>query len=242
MDKTFYDWTELILKNISAWPILACAVLLWISQQKELIQRFSKISFHGFELELAELKEAVKQSKLEIGALENDIETERRNFDEILRGFNPHSPVSDLQQTSKRLKANARTIENLDILSEMLNETAGSEQLYAAAATLRERRPTQHFNDLISCLDRLAASDDLGGIRLNTVWALTSAVHRILMASIRDNIKPRISHEDLKKANEVLDRLERNPRVQNDRPDNPKKGVRGPIYLARNWIERGLND
>lgn len=240
MEKSTYDWIKLVVENLSLWPLLAIVVLVWLSRQKEMLQRLTKVSFGGFEFQLEALKEAVAESKLEIKALENELERERSIFNEALKGFDPNAPVSDLSETREIIRANARALENLEILEEMLAPGASAEHIFAAATTLRERRPTQYFSALVDCLDRLANSPTLGGIRLNTVWTLTSALHRILIAAIRDNIKPPISTADLEKAEKMLSKLEYNPRVLLDRPDDPDKGVRGPIRLSRKWIQKGL--
>lgn len=241
MDKSLYDWVKLILENMSLWPLVAVTVLVWLSRQKELLTRLTKVSFGGFEFQLQELKDALAVSKLEIKALENDLEQERNRFEELLTNFDPHAETGELRTTREMLVANARSLENLAILHEFLSVKASPEQLFAAATTLRERRPTQFFGDLVSCLERLASDPELHGIRLNTVWALTSALHRILIAAIRDRIQPAIHTDDLKRAAKMLAKLENNPRVQSDRPDNPAKGIRGPIELARKWIDRGLS-
>lgn len=240
MDASLYDWAKLILENVSIWPLLALVVLVWISRQEDLMRRLTKVSFGGVEFQLQELKEALEESKLEIKALENDLERERTIFNEILEGFDPNAPVSQLGATRDMLVANARSLDDLGVLKDMLSERATPQELFAAATTLRERRPTSFFGDLVTCLDRLADDRNLRGVRLHTVWTLTSALHRILIAAIRDGVTPPIASGELKRAAEMLDKLEVNPRVLADRPDNPEKGVRGPARLARNWIERGL--
>lgn len=243
MEKSIFDWVELFLKNLSIWPLLAVIAAIWLSRQKDLVSRITKLKFFDVELEikLKELTQAVAENKLEIKSLENDIEMERKAFEEIIDNFSQHSPKQILSETRDIIAARARSLENISIVREMIAPTAAPEQLFAAATILRERRPTKFFPDLVDCLERLAADRNLKGVRLNTVWALTSALHRMLIAALRDHALPEISANEMKRAKEMLEKLEKNPRVQADRPDDPDRGIRGPIRLALNWIERGLS-
>lgn len=232
-------WATLFAEHL-AWPALVAAVLVWLSRQTALLDRLTQLSFGGLELQLAELEKKVEAGQAQISALENELERERKLFEEVLEGFDPHAPVEQLAAVRERLKANARQLRDMSVLGEFLGPQATAEQLYAAAATLRETRATEWFEPLVACLDRLARDGDLGGVRLNTVWTLTSALHWMLIAAVRDGVGARPSDAALRRAREMLDRLEANPRAQADRPDAPDAGVRGPLRHARSWIDRAL--
>lgn len=238
-----FSYLKLFVENFSIWPVIAAIILIWLARQPELLARLTKVSFAGFELELEQLKAQVAEGQEQINILENDLaRAERLRFEDLLEGFDAHAPVEELARTRELLKSNADAMTDLSALSDYLGEGVSAGELYAAAVTLRERKPTDLVPDILDCLDRLAGQDDLGGIRLNTVWTLTSALHRILIVAIRDGKQPAIPTGELQRAQAVLDRLEANPRVQDDRPDAPDKGVRGPIRHARTWIDRGLAD
>jgi hypothetical protein len=114
------------------------------------------------------------------------------------------------------------------------------DELYGATVLVGERLPLELFPALLDCLCRLAKDPQLGGARLNTVWMLTSAVHKMLIASVRYGAIPSVSREDLTRAASVRDGLGRNKSVLNDRPDKPEEGIRGPLKHARTWVAKGV--
>lgn len=235
-----FEITKLIIENVELWEVTLLFVVIWLGRHPEHLKLIQSIKVGDLEIKIKQLEEEVSNSKDEIRELEQELENDRRLFGDLLDGFNANSPLPELEKTRELLKANARTMSDLQELSAFLQPGASAEELYAVAVTIRERRPTELFGDVVDCLDRLSAADDLGGIRLNTVWTLTSALHLMLIAAIRDGATPQITEETLRKAKEMLNRLERNPRVQGDRPDKPDRGIRGPIKYARAWIEKGL--
>jgi hypothetical protein len=95
---------------------------------------------------------------------------------------------------------------------------------------------------LIALLDELSQQKDLGGYRLNTIWTLISAVHKILISAVRDGVKPTPSNEQLIKCKNVLERLDNHPKVVADRPDNPMKGIKGPIKYSLDWVKKLENN
>lgn len=231
---------KLLIENIDLWEVVLLLVVIWLARHPEHFRLIQSIKVGDLEIKLQQLEAEVSSSKEEIRELEQELENNRRLFGDLLEGFDAHSPLPELARTRELLRANARTISDIQGLASFLKPGASAEGLYAAAVTLRERRPTELFGTVIECLDRLAQHDDLEGIRLNTVWTLASAVHLMLIAAIRDGAKPQIQPASLLAAQHTLKRLEQNPRVQSDRPDMPEKGIRGPIKHAYSWIEKGL--
>jgi hypothetical protein len=213
---------------------------MWLVRKPEFLNRLTKFSFGGLAIELEQLKSEIKENKQQIASLESDLELSQRTFNEVLQGFDPDAPLDIVGKTRRLLKVNAGSIEDLDAIKGMLSSLI-PEQIYAAAVTLRERRPPAYFSDLVNVLDVIGQDDKLKGIRLNTVWTLVSALHRMLIAVIRDNVKPSIPPSELERAKNVLEVLEANPSIQLDRPDAPDKGVRGPIRLSQKWIDDGLS-
>ena len=237
---SYFDYIKLFVENVKLWELIVLAVMIWLSTKPKILERITRVKIGDLELELEQLKKDVTDQKNEIRTLEKELENEREIFKEILEGFDPHVPVNELTRTRERLRAYAKTLTDLDEITEHLDPSKGPEELYAAAVMFRERRPTKFVPQLLDCLDSLANSENLLGIRLHTVWTLASALHFTVIASVRDGVEPKIPKKELERAQQVLGRLERNPRVQKDRPDDPKRGVRGPIRYTLDWIKRGL--
>ncbi len=246
---TAFDYLKLFLENTSLWPLIAIGVIIWIMRKPAILQNFSKIVLPGgIEITLRELEEKIEQQKQriekqgeDIKVLETDLVLERHNLQTLIESFDANAPLSELDEIRPKIKSLAGQVESNDDLAKLLTKGASPEQLYTAAVILRESRPIELFGPLVDCLERLAQSPTLEGIRLNTVWTLTSALHRMLIASIRDKIGPPLTEEVLRRTQAVLGLLERNSRVQFDNPLNPNRGVRGPIKNALNWVEKGLN-
>ena len=232
------DLLKTLIENVSLWEITLLLCVLWVGKNPQYLKMIGTIKVGDLEIKMREMEKELANRKDQIEELEQEIENDRRLFGTLLDGFDANASLDELAKTRDLIKANAQTITDLDELAEYLQAGASAEALYAAAVTLRERRPTQLFTPLIDCLDRLAGDDELQGIRLNTVWTLASAAHRMLIAAIRDKVQPAIDTAELRRAKRVLKHLEQNPRVQGDRPESPERGVRGPIKYALSWIDK----
>ena len=134
----------------------------------------------------------------------------------------------------------AGSLDDLALVRRGFVQDASASELYAAAEIARARRDPALYDDLVTCLNRLADDVNLGGIRLHTVWTLTSALHRTLVADQKHGSKT-LTPEQLIAGRKMLARLVENPRVLADKPDTPLKGVRGPAKWAGDWIEKALN-
>lgn len=234
-------YIELILTNSSLWEMIAFIVVAYILIfDRKLLRSITRIKVGDLEVELKTLKKEVASGRAELEELESELETERRLFDDIIETFDPNSPVKDLAEARAAIKSKAKGIEEIRVLQGLLTLESTPSELYAAAVSIRERRPTQLTEVLVEFIDQIAKTNDLGNIRLNTIWTLTSALHLTLLSAIRDGVKPAIQIIVLRKASIALDKLEIHPLVQGDRPDKPMKGVRGPIKHCRSWIEKGL--
>ncbi len=236
----FFDYFKVVAENFSIWPFLALAILIWLVRHPEFLDRLSRFKLGGLEFELEKLQQEVKESREEIAALENELTLQEKRFTAILEDFDEHVPVPELADMREALKAGARALEDMDVVKHSLRQDASASEIYAAAVALRERPTPSLFRDATECLDRLASDKKLRDVRLHFVWTLTSAVHKILIADLKHAPIPSIPKKDLEQAKSVLMKLEQNPRVQKDRPDAPKAGVRGPLGYALNWIEKGL--
>jgi hypothetical protein len=238
-----YQYLALFLENLSVWPVLIVGAVWWLVKHPALFEKlpdyFSRLKIGSVEVELREVKAKLEETQQQVSELENEIELEKTRYDELLAGFDPHAPLSDLAKTREALKAMAPSMDDLSPVRQGLSPEATPEEVYAAAEILRTRRDSSLFDDLVSCLDRLAGDPDLHGIRLHTVWTLTSALHRTLIADIKHNTS-RLSAEQLMRAQAMLVRLTSNPRVLADRPEEPLKGVHGLAKWANDWIKKGL--
>lgn len=228
----------LSISPISLWEIIALLIVIYLLSRPDLLNRITKFKFGEFEMELSELKKEINEGKSKISELEQEIENEKRQFQELLVRFDANASLENLGAIRQTLKAQARNMSDVALFRELLSMNSSHEELYAAAVSIREKRPVELFPDIITLLDNLAADPKLGGFRLNTIWTLTSATHRILIACIRDGVKPLPSKADLKRAEAVLRNLQIHPRVVNDRPDDPMKGILGPIKHSISWIAK----
>lgn len=239
-----FELLRLVLENVHLWEITLLIVVILVGRHPEHLRLVQSIKVGDMEIKLKQLEQQLSTGQAvmqeQIQELEQELEGDKRLFGDLIQGFDVNSPLQELAKTKDLLKANARTLSDFEGLGNYLEQDASAEELFAAAVTLRERRPTQLFDKLIQCLNRLASNENLLGIRLNTVWTLTSAVHLMLISAIRDGAQPSISPSSLQEAKRVLSKLEQHPRVQADRPDRPEKGIRGPIKHAFAWIEKGL--
>lgn len=235
---TTFEVVQLIVEN--SLQLAAVVLLISVTFRPEILKHVSKLKFGEFELEMRELQERIGGLDERVEELQEDLELERRQLARLLESYDVDAPVSELKPFMQAAKAYGRTTDNLDELHRLLGPDAAPEELMVAAVSLREKRSPELFDDLVACLDRLARDPELLGIRLNTVYMLTSALHRVLLASVRDGVPPTPTPEQLQAAAKTLSLLEKNPRVQADRPDAPKKGVRGPLSYAQKWIEKGL--
>lgn len=229
-----------ILDNSSLWEVVAFVVVLYLIFNPSLLKTVTRLKIGDLDIELNALKEKVSAGEEHINELEAELEGERKLFEDLLENFDPNAPIKDLVGTRKAIKATAKNLEDLTVLKKYLSLDANPEDLFAAAVSIRERRPTSLAPDIIAFLGELAKQDNLGGFRLNTVWTLTSALHLILLSAIRDKVPPRPEKKILIQADRVLSLLEKNERVKADRADNPLKGIRGPIKHCRTWIKKGL--
>lgn len=227
-----------IIENVSLWEVVLLIVVVYIIFHPELINRISKFKVGEFEIELIELKKEVQEGNEKILELESELENEKRRFEELIDNIDANAPLGQLGTLRQTIKAQARNISETDIFKKHLKISAKPEELYAVAVGIREKRPVSLLPDVISLLDDLAGDANLGGFRLNTVWTLTSAVHKILIACVKDGVEPFPSKDLLDQGESVLQRLNLNPRVKSDRPEDPMRGIRGPIKYSLNWISK----
>lgn len=230
------------LKNISLWEITLLIIVVYIFFRPDLIDRITKLKIGNVEVALSELKKEVAKGNEKISELESEIEYEKRQFEELLEGFSADAPLNKLSALRQSIKAQARNVSEDEIFQKNLNTSASPEELYATAVAIREKRPINLLPDLISLMDELSKDDNLGGYRLNTIWMLTSGIHKILISAVRDGVKPFPTKKLLDKCELVLKRLDKNPKVEFDRPDNPMRGIKGPIKYSLDWIEKARKE
>jgi hypothetical protein len=237
---TVYDYVKLAADNL-IWPSFALGACIWLARHPEVIARITTLDVFGVKLTLGELKKTVDANAQRIAELEEDVESGKRIYNDLLAEVQVNTAGSEALSDARRvIKTEARAVTDFDRTAKILKGDGSLDELYGAAVLVRERLPLDLFPAVLDCLDRLAKDPKLGGARLNTVWMLTSAAHRMLIASVRDGGIPSISREDLTRAANVLGALGRNKSVLEDRPDKPEKGIRGPLKHARTWVAKGL--
>lgn len=227
-----------IINPISMWEIVTLIIVIYLMFRPDILNRITKFKIGDFEMELSEIKREIKEGKEKISELEEEIESEKRQFQELLNKFDADAPLSDLSSIRQTLKSQSRNISDIEVYRKLLTINSTPEELYGVAVSVREKRPVELFPNVVSLLDDLAEDDNLGGFRLNTIWTLTSSIHKILISCVRDGLEPFPAAETLDKAESTLKKLEKHPKVVADRPDNPMKGIRGPIKHSMTWIQK----
>lgn len=225
-----YHYVKLLIENF--WIIALFLLAVWLIRNPKFLARISRVKIGSVEFELLAAKIEAAEAKIETLAYENE---EYRN---VLTSFDADGPVETVRGKLKAL-AGRNAIDNATIIKGLAAE-ASAEEVYSASVMARVRRDPALFDSIIRCLDRLSKDDDLGGIRLKTVWTLASAAHQTLVSAVKYSSKVPLTREQLGTAKATLSRLMINPRVLEDRPDLPSKGVRGPTQHALNWIEKAL--
>lgn len=237
---TVYDYVKLAADNL-IWPSFALGACIWLARHPEVIARITTLDVFGVKLTLSELKKTVDANAQRIAELEDDVESGKRIYNDLLAKVQVNTAGSEaLSDVRRMIRTEARAVSDFDQTARILKGEGSLDELYGAAMIVRERVPLALFPALLDCLERLGRDPKLGGVRLNTIWMLTSAAHKMLIASVRDGAIPPISREDLARASVVLDALGRNKLVLDDRPDKPEKGIRGPLKHARAWVVKGL--
>ncbi|MBU0913244.1 MAG: hypothetical protein KKF22_11955 [Gammaproteobacteria bacterium] len=232
------DYLALILKNTSLWELLALVVVLYFLCQPSLMKTITRIKVGELEIELQQLKVKVERSEAHIDELESELQNERRLFADFIDHFNPNASTPELAPIRSTARALARNMDDIDSLKDFLKLGTAPDELYLTAVALRERRPVKLIPDLVALLADLSADSDLGGYRLNVIWTLTSALHLSLLSAVRDGVRPMPDKDTLSLAERMLFQLERHIKVQQDRPDEPLKGIRGPIKHCQAWIKK----
>ncbi|TBW34398.1 hypothetical protein EYW49_18335 [Siculibacillus lacustris] len=239
-----FQYIKIGLENITVWPIILIFIIWKLYSNPKYMERIilyiQKIKIGSFELEFREIKEKLATATQKIVELENEVERNDARFGEIVSGVDPYAPLSELAATREALRAVAPSMSDLSAVRAGLRPGASPAELFAAAEVVRTRRDPQFFDDVVACLKRLSADENLEGIRLNTVWSLTSALHKTLVAALKNRSDWPLNERQLIDAKEMLAGLAQHKRVLADRPDAPMKGIRGPIKWANDWIAAGL--
>lgn len=229
---------EKILDNTSLWEVIALIIVIYLLFRPDIINRITKFKIGDFEMELNEIKKELIKEKEKISELEDEIENEKRQFQELILRFDANASLNELSSVRQILRSQSRNNADLEVYKNLLSINSTAEELYATAVSIREKRPAELLPDVVSLLCDLNNSGNLGGFRLNIIWTLVSSVHKILISCVRDGLEPFPSKDTLDKAEITLKKLETHPKVLSDRPDDPLKGIRGPIKHSITWIKK----
>ncbi|MEP2716129.1 hypothetical protein [Pseudophaeobacter sp.] len=236
---------RLLIENISLWQIMALGLLIWALSNKERLQSFGNwltttlksIKIGNFE---AEFKEAERAANELMAESENQAEYENSELSELIAEIDPNAPSASFSAARDRLKQiSSGNVDRTQILAGLTPE-ASAVDFYASAEILRQKRDLSYYDDVVETVARLAESPRLEGKRYMFVWALASALHRMTLFAVKTHQRPLLSVDQLRTAREAAQKLHDNPHVQNDSPNKPKRGIRGPAQYTVNWAETGL--
>ncbi len=230
-----YQYTKLFIEN--AWAVAGIAAAVWLLTRPNFLDRITSFEVMNFKVQLRALEEKLEAAQVEI----DRVQSRNAELSAVVSSLDADAPVAELQTARAQLKQVARTLDERDLeqVLDGLQPGASPEQVYAAAVIVRARRDPALFDSLISCLDQLAGDKNLLGVRLHTVWTLTSALHLTLVSDSQAETAV-LTQKQLADARSMLAKLIENPRVLNDRPDAPSKGVRGPAMNAMKQIDKAL--
>jgi hypothetical protein len=237
-----FQYFKAFVDVLFSWPAIGWALLaiafLYRSRLKDLPVYVAELKFGDINVKLRDLQQKVTETQTEVEILSNELQAERERYSSILQGMNPHAPVAEMESARQAIKALAPGMTDLGHVLAGLEPGATDEAFYGAAEVIRAKRDVKTFDKVVACLDRLAGSPHLESYRLHAVWTLTSALHKLIMDDAKSGQKALLTSQQLSRAAAMLKRLAENPRVENDRPDDPDRGIRGPIRWSLSWIEQ----
>jgi len=237
----YFPYVRLALETLVSWPVLALAVVVLLVRNPRILERIASVDVAGVKVEMKELRRELADSRRDVEELKDEVAAEREMYLAAIGEVDVDAPVGELVQTREALKARARTLQDPDLVPRMLTGADRPEEVYGAAIAIRAKPRPEYFRPAVACLERLAGDPDLKGVRLNFVWTLVKAVHEMLIQDLKHAPAPQLPRADLEYARSVLQALRDNPRIVDDRPEQPDKGVRGPIRWALRWIDKGLS-
>jgi|GEM_PF-1573472 hypothetical protein len=236
----FFQYLKLFTEYVPLWVLLLGGVVIWLIRHPEkldaLTRNVESAKIGEFEIKLRKVEEKLETTQAQV----EELEAENTRLSSLYNEFDADAGANVLQVVRQQVHHWARELDNLSPVREGLKPGATPEEIFVAAEMLRERRDTGSFDALIDCIARIAADPKLEGLRFKTVWSLASAVHKTVLSDVTHNTPPRLTVDQLKRARHVMESLMQNAHVQQDRPDAPEAGIRGPAQFALNWIEKGL--
>lgn len=239
-DRT-YQYIKLFLEYIPIWAILLIIFVIILRRNPNILTSIPKYISNAkigeFEIELREVKQTLAETQAQV----IEMEAENTRLRDLYKAFDPHLPVHELEPVRQNLKDVAKSIDDLSIVFSGLAFGAEPGEVYASAEILRERRDVAAFGKLVEAVDRIGSHEKLEGLRYHTVWTLASAIHKTVLSAVRNHHIPKLTHEQLSHAKAAIEKLRDNPHVQNDSPESPDSGIRGPCRYALDWIDRGLS-
>ena len=235
-----FQYTKLLLDYVPFWSLILLGLIIWLARNPgvlKAIPTFVETAKIGqVEVKLREIEEKLEETESHV----SELEEENTRLKQLYVAFDADAPAHELHETRQSLKALAGNLNDMTPVLEALKPGADPADVFAAAEILRQKRDLSAFDALVAAIDRIASSPNLEGLRYMTVWTLASALHRTLIVSVKHTNPPKISVEQLRNAKAALLKLRDNPHVQNDQPDDPDRGIRGPAKYALNWVETGL--
>lgn len=236
----FFQYLKLFTEYVPLWVLLLGGVVIWLIRHPEKLEALTRnvenAKIGEFEIKLREVKEKLETTQAQV----EELEAENTRLTSLYSSFNAHAGYDVLNKVRTQAQHRVRELNDLSPLLDGLKQGATPEDVFVAAEMLRERRDIDSFDALIDCIARIAADPMLEGLRYQTVWSLASAVHKTVLSDVSHNTPPRLTVDQLKRARHVMESLMQNAHVQEDRPDAPQAGIRGPAQFALNWIEKGL--
>lgn len=240
MKDPLYQYLKLAADWLPSWLILLVLLGAWLARRPQILlklrEHISGAKLGQFEIQLREVEQKLQETEAQVKGLT----ASNTRLRQVLDTMNINAPAAELKRARQVIKAIAGGLQDLEPVRAGLKPEAPPVAVYVSAEVLRSLRIVEMFDELVGAVGRIASSADLEGLRLKTIWTLASAVHRTLVGAVKHDGAPQLTVQQLRSAEQVMETLIAHPKVQQDRPDDPGKGIRGPSRHALNWIRKGL--
>lgn len=183
------------------------------------------------------MKDKIEDATQKIAEVDSKLNAIQEGYIKHADEIPQHASAADLDMLATRLKREAKTLPNIDFVTDFLTLQSTHEHVYAAAAAIQVRPEPKFFKPLTDFLEKLADTSDLSKMRLKIVYRLVMGVRSITIA---DNARTEaiVDIALRKQASDALKRLEDHHRCQEDLKSNANKSIVPLIDITRKHLMR----
>lgn len=86
-----FEVFTVVMENVRLWEVALLIFLVWVACHPDILKSIQSVKVGELEIKLHELQAEVSRSRSEIEDLEQELESSRRVFGELLEGFDVSS-------------------------------------------------------------------------------------------------------------------------------------------------------